>query len=79
MSVMSRHIALNFGFKLGHLLATCHQIGDFLAAFLALLEICGNRTADQNGKVVAHRHGMRDLMGDENHRQPALFGLIDDA
>ena len=34
--------------------------------------------ADQNREVIAHRHGVHDLVGDEDHRQPAPLGLVHD-
>ena len=77
--VMRLHIALDIGLQIGHAFATGHQIRDLFARLLALAEIGGDGTADQDGEVIAHRHRVHDLVGDEDHRKPAPLGLVHDA
>ena len=64
---MRCHVTLDLGFKLSHMLAARHQVGDFFAAFVALAEIGGLGPFDEHGEMVANREGMNNIVGDENH------------
>ena len=41
MAIVACHVAFDLGFELGHRLAAGHQVGDLLAALLALAEVGG--------------------------------------
>ena len=79
VAVMAGHVSFDLGLQRGHRRATSHQVGDFLAGFLALVEIGCDCTAYQHGEMVAHGHGVHHLMGDEYDGKAALLGLIHDA
>lgn len=51
-------MGVNLGFEAGHGCATGHQVGDFLAGFFALLEICSNGTPNEYREVIANGHGV---------------------
>ena len=72
MALVGLHVAFDLGSELGHGLAAGHQVGDLLAGLLALAEIGRHGAADQHGEVVADRHRVDDLVGDEDHREAAL-------
>ena len=79
VAVMGFHIAFDIGFQIRHRFASGHQIGDLLTGFLALAEIGGNSATNQHRKMIADGHGVHHLMGDEDDRQTAPLGLVDDA
>ena len=76
---MGTLIGLDLRLQLGHGLATGHQVGDLLAGALALAEVGGKGTADEDGEVVAHGHGVGDVVGDQDDRDALLPRLHDDA
>ena len=79
MSLMIFHVAFDLGFEFGHVLAAGHQIGDFLAAFLAFAEIGGQGAPDEDGEMVADGQRMDDVVGDEDDGDALLARLQNDA
>ncbi|MBP0484805.1 hypothetical protein [Sagittula salina] len=77
VAVVGVHIAVDVRLGVGHALASRHKVGDFLSGLFAHAEISRDGTRDQHGEVVADRHGVHPLRGDEDHRQPAPLGLVD--
>ena len=76
---MLGHVAFNLGFEAGHGLSAGHKVGNLFAGFLALAEVRCDRSADQNREVIADRHGMHHLVGNEDNGQATLLRLVDDA
>ena len=75
MTLVRRHIAFDFGFQLGHVLAAGHQVSDLLAALFALAEVGGLGAADQHGEMVAD--GPTPLVGSrrtKNERPMLISG-----
>ncbi len=79
MALVAVHIGLQLRFKRRHGLAACHQVSDLLSGLFTFAEISSDGTADQHSEMITDGHRVHDLMRDENNRQTALFGLVDDA
>ena len=76
---MLGHVAFNLGFEARHGLSAGHEVGDLFASFLALAEVGRDCSADQYREVIAYRHGMHHLVGNEDHSKATLLCLVDDA
>src|SRR4051794_16175031 len=79
MSLVGLHVAFDLGTEIGQSFAPCHQVGDLLASLLSLEEIGRQGAAYQHGIVVAYGHRVGDLVGDEDHREPAFSGFKNNA
>ena len=73
------HIAFNLGFEVSHCLSASHKVGDFFASFFPLAEVSRDGSADKNCEVIADRHGMHHLVGNEDNCEATLLRLVDDA
>src|SRR5882672_1490932 len=79
MALLGHHVALDLSLELGHVLTAGHEIGDLLAAHLALAEIRSLGASDEDDKVISDRKGMDDVVGDEDDRDALLARLKNDA
>ena len=72
-------VVLDLGVEIGQGLSARHEIGDLLSGLFAAHEVRSQGAADQHRVVIADGHRMGNLVGDEDHGEPALAGLQDDA
>jgi hypothetical protein len=72
MPPVALHVTLDFGLKLGHMLAAGHQVGDLLPGFLPFGEIGGLGTTDQHREVVPDSERMDNVVCDEDYRNAKI-------
>ena len=76
---MGGRVAFDLRLELRHRLASRHEVGDLLARLFTLAEIRRLRPTDEHREVIANGHRVDDVVGDEDHREPAPSRLKHDS